>query len=217
MFLTDPPPDEVLPAAMLLGADVKTESLSTDALVRLADLSPEFVIADGTGDPERAFNVLSVLRTAGSPIPVLVVLSTDNVERFPWQDVADEFVSPNAGEAELRLRLEIIRARRGDAGQGVLRLGPVTINVETYQVVADRRPLDLTYKEFELIRFLAQNRGRVFSRARLLREVWGYDFYGGTRTVDVHVRRLRAKLGPEHEHLIETVRGVGYRAADALP
>jgi DNA-binding response OmpR family regulator len=217
VFLTDPPPDEVLPAAMLLGADVKTESLSTDALVRLADLSPEFVIADGTGDPERAFNVLSVLRTAGSPIPVLVVLSTDNVERFPWQDVADEFVSPNAGEAELRLRLEIIRARRGDAGQGVVRLGPVTINVETYQVVADRRPLDLTYKEFELIRFLAQNRGRVFSRARLLREVWGYDFYGGTRTVDVHVRRLRAKLGPEHEHLIETVRGVGYRAADALP
>ena len=217
MFLTDPPPDEVLPAAMLLGADVKTESLSTDALVRLADLSPEFVIADGTGDPERAFNVLSVLRTARSPIPVLVVLSSDNVERFPWQDVADEFVSPNAGEAELRLRLEIIRARRGDAGQGVVRLGAVTINVETYQVVADRRPLDLTYKEFELIRFLAQNRGRVFSRARLLREVWGYDFYGGTRTVDVHVRRLRAKLGPEHEHLIETVRGVGYRAADALP
>lgn len=200
---------------MLLGADVKTESLSTDALVRLADLSPEFVIADGTGDPERAFNVLSVLRTAGSAIPVLLVLSSDDVERFPWQDVADEFVSPNAGEAEIRLRLEIIRARRGDAGQGVVRLGAVTINVETYQVVADRRPLDLTYKEFELIRFLAQNRGRVFSRARLLREVWGYDFYGGTRTVDVHVRRLRAKLGPEHEHLIETVRGVGYRAAEA--
>lgn len=202
---------------MLLGADVKTESLSTDALVRLPDLSAEFLIADGTGDPERAFNVLSVLRTAGSAIPVLVVLLPDNVERFPWQDVADEFVSPNAGEAEIRLRLELIRARRGDAGQGVVRLGAVTINVETYQVVADRKPLDLTYKEFELIRFLAQNRGRVFSRARLLREVWGYDFYGGTRTVDVHVRRLRAKLGPEHEHLIETVRGVGYRAADTEP
>jgi DNA-binding response OmpR family regulator len=217
VFLTDPPPDEVLPAAMLLGADVKTESLSTDALVRLPDLSAEFLIADGTGDPERAFNVLSVLRTAGSAIPVLVVLLPDNVERFPWQDVADEFVSPNAGEAEIRLRLELIRARRGDAGQGVVRLGAVTINVETYQVVADRKPLDLTYKEFELIRFLAQNRGRVFSRARLLREVWGYDFYGGTRTVDVHVRRLRAKLGPEHEHLIETVRGVGYRAAETLP
>jgi len=73
--------------------------------------------------------------------------------------------------------------------------------------------LDLTYKEFELLRFLASRRGRVFTRTMLLREVWGYDFYGGTRTVDVHVRRLRAKLGPEHEHLIETVRSVGYRAA----
>jgi DNA-binding response OmpR family regulator len=90
----------------------------------------------------------------------------------------------------------------------------VAINVESYQVTAGGRVVDLTYKEFELLRFLAERRGRVFSRAKLLQEVWGYDFYGGTRTVDVHVRRLRAKLGPEHEHLIETVRGVGYRAAD---
>lgn len=89
----------------------------------------------------------------------------------------------------------------------------MALNVETYQVTAGGRPMDLTYKEFELLRFLAEHPGRVFSRATLLREVWGYDFYGGTRTVDVHVRRLRAKLGPEHEHLIETVRGVGYRAA----
>ena len=214
LFLTDPPPDEVLPAAMLLGTDVKTESLSVDALARLPDLAPQVVIADGTTDPERTFGILSALSAAGSQVPVLVVLFPDAVGRHPWHEVADEFVSPNAPEAELRLRLEMIRARRGDTGQGVIRLGPVTINIETYQVIAEGRPLDLTYKEFELIRFLAQNPGRVFSRARLLREVWGYDFYGGTRTVDVHVRRLRAKLGPEHEHLIETVRGVGYRSAE---
>ena len=73
------------------------------------------------------------------------------------------------------------------------------------------QPLDLTYKEFELIKYLAQHPGRVFTRAQLLQEVWGYDYYGGTRTVDVHVRRLRAKLGPEHEALIGTVRNVGYR------
>jgi len=73
-------------------------------------------------------------------------------------------------------------------------------------------PLDLTFKEFELLRHLAERPERVFTRPTLLREVWGYDFYGGTRTVDVHIRRLRAKLGPEHESLIETVRGVGYRA-----
>ena len=90
---------------------------------------------------------------------------------------------------------------------------PLALDIETYRVTASGCPLDLTYKEFELLRFLASNPGRVFTRPALLREVWGYDFYGGTRTVDVHVRRLRAKLGPEHEHLIETVRGVGYRSA----
>ena len=73
------------------------------------------------------------------------------------------------------------------------------------------RALDLTYKEFELLKFLAQHPGRVFTRAQLLQEVWGYDYFGGTRTVDVHVRRLRAKLGAEHEALIGTVRNVGYR------
>jgi DNA-binding response OmpR family regulator len=215
VFLTAPPPDEVLPAVMALGADVKVESPTLDALTRLPDLSPELLIADGTSDPEGTFAVLSSLSAGDSPLAVLVVLSRDTVDRFAWQEVADDFVYPDADEAELRLRVELLQARRGDAGHGVVRLGRVTINVETYQVIADGRPLDLTYKEFELIRFLAQSPGRVFSRARLLREVWGYDFYGGTRTVDVHVRRLRAKLGPAHEHLIETVRGVGYRAAEA--
>ena len=91
------------------------------------------------------------------------------------------------------------------------------------------RVLDLTYKKFELLKHLAQHPGRVFTRAQLLQEVWGYDYFGGTRTVDVHVRRLRAKLGPEHDALIGTVRNVGYRfvppsrdgrdtrLADALP
>jgi DNA-binding response OmpR family regulator len=96
----------------------------------------------------------------------------------------------------------------------VIRLGPLMIDTESYRVTADGRPLDLTFKEFELLRFLASAPGRVSTRPSLLREVWGYDFYGGTRTVDVHVRRLRAKLGPEYEHLIETVRGVGYRSAE---
>jgi DNA-binding response OmpR family regulator len=213
VFLTDPPPDEVLPAAMLLEVDVKTESLSADALIRLPDLAPDLLIADGITDPERTVGLLSALTASDSRIPVMVVVFPDAISRHPWHEVADEFVYPNATEAELRLRLEMIRARRGDTGHQVVRLGPVTINVETYQALAAGRPLDLTYKEFELIRYLAQNPGRVFSRARLLREVWGYDFYGGTRTVDVHIRRLRAKLGPEHEHLIETVRGVGYRAS----
>ena len=86
-----------------------------------------------------------------------------------------------------------------------------SIDEATYSARSRGRVLDLTFKEFELLKFLAQHPGRVFTRAQLLQEVWGYDYFGGTRTVDVHVRRLRAKLGPEHEALIGTVRNVGYR------
>jgi DNA-binding response OmpR family regulator len=215
LFLTDRSPHEVLPAAATLGADLKVEPLSPDALARLPDLAPDLVVADGEDDPETCLRVASALAAAGSPVGVILVLPRTALDRLPWHEVADDFVHRDCSEEELRLRLAMLLARRGETGEAVVRLGPVSINVETYQVTVGSSPLDLTFKEFELLRFLAQNPGRVFSRARLLREVWGYDFYGGTRTVDVHVRRLRAKLGPEHEHLIETVRGVGYRAAGA--
>src|SRR6516164_1172534 len=95
---------------------------------------------------------------------------------------------------------------------GKVSLGELVIDEGTYTARLRGRPLDLTYKEFELLKYLAQHAGRVFTRAQLLHEVWGYDFFGGTRTVDVHVRRLRAKLGPEYEALIGTVRNVGYKA-----
>jgi DNA-binding response OmpR family regulator len=136
------------------------------------------------------------------------------LDRYPWQEVADEFVFPGAAEPELRMRLAMLRRRAGTGDGTTIRLGPLAIDTETYRVTVSGRPLDLTFKEFELLRFMAERPGRVLTRPTLLREVWGYDFYGGTRTVDVHVRRLRAKLGPEHEQLIGTVRGVGYRAAD---
>ena len=215
MFLTGRSPDQVLPAASVIGADLKTEPPSPQSLARLPDLGPDLLVADAVEDPARAHELLGVLASAGSEVPALAVLSREDLGRFDWAAVADEFVFPEVSEAELRLRLDLLVARRGAAGDAVIRLGPVAINVETYQVTAGARVLDLTFKEFELLRFLARHRGRVFSRAKLLREVWGYDFYGGTRTVDVHVRRLRAKLGPEHEHLVETVRGVGYRATES--
>lgn len=195
-----------------LGADVKTESLDANGLASVPDLGPDLVVADAVPDPERCFGLLRELRARGGT-PTLVVLGRDQLQMLPWHEVADDFAHPETGEAELGLRLTLLAARLGETGEGVVRLGPVAINTLTYRVTAGARPLDLTYKEFELLRFLAQHEGRVFTRAQLLREVWGYDFYGGTRTVDVHVRRLRAKLGPEHEHLIETVRSVGYRAS----
>jgi len=108
----------------------------------------------------------------------------------------------------------MLRKRSGAPAGDTIRLGPLALDEASFQVTLSGKPLDLTFKEFELLRYLASRPGRVFTRPALLREVWGYDFYGGTRTVDVHVRRLRSKLGPAHEHLIRTVRGVGYRAAE---
>ncbi|MGH2724259.1 MAG: winged helix-turn-helix domain-containing protein [Actinomycetota bacterium] len=215
LFLTDRAPNEVLPAAVALGADLKVEPPVPDSLSRLPDVVPDVLVVDAGPDAGRAFELLSVLRAAGSPIGVLVVLPRGATDSQPWEEVADDFVHPDASEGEVRLRLAMLRVRRGEVGEAVVRLGPVAINVETYQVTVGGQPLDLTYKEFELLRYLAEHAGRVYTRAKLLQEVWGYDFYGGTRTVDVHIRRLRAKLGPAHEHLIETVRGVGYRAAEA--
>ena len=212
LFLTDRRPDEVLPSVLSLGADVKAETLDADGLARVPDLAPDLIVADAGPDPERAFRVLSALRAAGGVPPILCLL-TDPASHA-WHEVADEVVVAGASEAEARLRIAMLRARAGETGESVVRLGPVAMNADTYRVSAGSHSLDLTYKEFELLRFLATRPGRVFTRAQLLREVWGYDFYGGTRTVDVHVRRLRSKLGPELEHLIETVRGVGYRAAD---
>ena len=96
----------------------------------------------------------------------------------------------------------------------VVTVGELVVDDATYTARIHGTPLDLTYKEFELLRFLVQHSGRVFTRKQLLQEVWGYDFFGGTRTVDVHVRRLRAKLGTEYEGMIATVRNVGYKAID---
>ena len=93
----------------------------------------------------------------------------------------------------------------------IIEYGPLMLNLETYQAAVAGRVLDLTYMEYELLRFLAGHPAKVFTRETLLSRVWGYEYYGGARTVDVHIRRLRAKLGEEHAHLIQTVRSVGYR------
>lgn len=213
-LLSDRAPERALPALAELTPDLKHEPLSVVALEHVLAFEPFVVMIDAAENPGQAWSVLTALAGRGAPVPAIVIVDRDHLERYPWHDVADEFVFPGAPEGELRVRLAMLRRRAG-AGEGaIVRLGPLAIDTETYRVTAGGRTLDLTFKEFELLRFLALRPGRVSTRPALLREVWGYDFYGGTRTVDVHVRRLRAKLGPEHEHLIETVRGVGYRATD---
>jgi DNA-binding response OmpR family regulator len=129
---------------------------------------------------------------------------------------ASDFVLPQAGPAEVEARVRLLTQRPVVADpEAAIRVGDLVVDPVSYQVRLRGRPLDLTYKEFELLRFLAARPDRVSTRAQLLQEVWGYDFFGGTRTVDVHVRRLRAKLGPELESRIATIRGVGYKLLPA--
>jgi DNA-binding response OmpR family regulator len=213
-FLSDRSPERALPALAELRPDLKHEPLSVVVLDHVLAFEPFAVIVDAAENPGQAWSVLTALAARDARVPAVVVVDRDHLERYPWHEVADEFVFPGAPEAELRVRIALLRRRAGAGDGTVVRLGPLAIDTDTYRVTASGRSLDLTYKEFELLRFLALHPGRVYTRPALLREVWGYDFYGGTRTVDVHVRRLRSKLGVEHEHLIETVRGVGYRATD---
>ncbi len=214
VLLSDRRPDEVLPALGGLLLDLKTEHLSVSAVSDVLALRPEVIVVDAAENPGQGHAVLRAIREREAGAPTVVVLERRDLERFPWETLADELLYPGAPEPEIRMRLAMLRRRTGGVEGSVVRLGPLVLDVDSFAVTVAGRPLDLTYKEFELLRFLAERRGRVFTRPTLLREVWGYDFYGGTRTVDVHVRRLRAKLGPEHESLVETVRGVGYRAAD---
>ena len=126
----------------------------------------------------------------------------------------DDVILDTAGPAEVEARLRLALGRTVESAVdegGPIQAGALVIDEATYSVRLRGRILDLTYKEFELLKYLAQHPGRVFTRSQLLQEVWGYDYFGGTRTVDVHVRRLRAKLGTDYEVLIGTVRNVGYR------
>jgi DNA-binding response OmpR family regulator len=214
VMLTDRSPAEVLPAAPMLLLDLKVEHLSAAAVGEALALGTDAVLVDAAENPGQGHVVLRALRERDPRIPILVVIERRDVERFHWEEVADEVLFPGAPEGEIRLRFALTRRRTGAGEETTIRLGPISLDASTFRVSLEGAPLDLTFKEFELLRYLAERQGRVFTRPALLREVWGYDFYGGTRTVDVHVRRLRAKLGPAHEGLIQTVRGVGYRAAD---
>jgi DNA-binding response OmpR family regulator len=145
--------------------------------------------------------------------PIVLVVTRSRLDELSHRDeLYDDFIAAPIDPGELAMRLRHILASRGEPlGASMLERGGLVINLTTYQATIAGRALDLTYMEYELLRFLASNPEQVFTREMLLSRVWGYEYYGGARTVDVHVRRLRAKLGEEHAHLIQTVRGVGYR------
>jgi len=157
---------------------------------------------------------VKVLATADVSLPVIVVLKEGGLVALSADWPVDDVLLDTAGPAEVDARLRLALGRHNSVSEGepgVVKVGDLTIEEATYTAKLKSNVLDLTYKEFELLKFLAQHPGRVFTRSHLLQEVWGYDYFGGTRTVDVHVRRLRAKLGAEYEALIGTVRNVGYK------
>jgi DNA-binding response OmpR family regulator len=206
------PTAEVLPALGLLPHQVTVLPQDASALVDrgLGDA----ILVDARRDLMSARAFIRVLTAMGTNVPVLAVLTEGGLIAVSGEWAVDDFVLDTAGPAELdaRLRLAVDRhAAASDDTQGRLEIGELTIDESTYTARLSGTALDLTYKEFELLKFLALHPGRVFTRSHLVQEVWGYDYFGGTRTVDVHVRRLRAKLGAEHESMIGTVRNVGYK------
>jgi len=214
LLYPDPPPP-VLPQALEL-AGYPWKAVAT--VQAASALEPEdgwsgaVVVADS--DPEGAFALCRALRKRDLPLePLLLLIGAGQLKDLELrEDLFDDFNLTPFQPAELEARLKHLfwRAGRGTRPE-LIEYGPLVLNLETYQAAIGSKPLDLTYMEYELLKFLASHPGKVFTRETLLSRVWGYEYYGGARTVDVHIRRLRAKLGEEHANLIHTVRSVGYR------
>jgi DNA-binding response OmpR family regulator len=213
LLYPDPAPPELAQALDLGGYPWKCAG-SVEAAARLEPddgWAGAIVVADA--DPDAAFTLCRTLRRRDIPLePVLLLVSGVQLADLELRDdLFDDFCLTPFHPRELEARLKHLFWRTGTGTRPELvEYGPLVLNLETYQAAIEAKPLDLTYMEYELLKFLATNPGKVFTREILLSRVWGYEYYGGARTVDVHIRRLRAKLGEEHANLIQTVRSVGY-------
>ncbi|WP_031064087.1 winged helix-turn-helix transcriptional regulator, partial [Streptomyces sp. NRRL WC-3742] len=206
------PSAEVLPALGLLLHNIRVAPAEGSALVDTP--SADVILVDGRRDLPQIRSLCQLLRSTGIACPLILVVTEGGLAAVTAEWGIDDVLLDTAGPAEVeaRLRLGLGRLQVAvDESPMEIRNGDLSVDEATYSAKLKGRALDLTFKEFELLKYLAQHPGRVFTRAQLLQEVWGYDYFGGTRTVDVHVRRLRAKLGVENEQLIGTVRNVGYR------
>jgi DNA-binding response OmpR family regulator len=200
---------EVLPSLGLLSHRVRYIAAEPASLVNAP--SSDLIFLDARRDLANAKSLAKVLHTTGMSSPLIVVLTEGALAAISADWGATDFILDTAGPSEIDARIRIaIDRSKVVAKSDTIQAAGVVIDEASYSAKVHGRPLDLTFKEFELLRFLAQHPGRVFTREQLLSEVWGYDYFGGTRTVDVHIRRLRAKLG-DLEALIGTVRNVGYR------
>jgi len=209
LVLTSATPGDVLPALGLLSHRVRHVPAEASQLVNAPSCDLMFV--DARTDLASAKALCKILSTTGSITPVVLVITEGGLTAVNSEWNVDDVVLETAGPAEVDARIRLVAGRVTQAHSGSkIQASGVVIDEASYSAKVRGRPLDLTFKEFELLRFFATHPSRVFTREQLLSEVWGYDYFGGTRTVDVHVRRLRAKLG-DLESLIGTVRNVGYR------
>jgi DNA-binding response OmpR family regulator len=169
------------------------------------------VVVEIGNDPDTAATVASKVREELA-VPILLVIDRMLTRDLEGREGFDDFILTPIDPVELSIRLGRISADLpGTESEDILKFEDLELNTGTYQATIANRPVDLTYMEYELLRFLVENMNRVWSREQLLSRVWGYDYFGGSRTVDVHIRRLRAKLGEERASWITTVRSVGYR------
>ena len=209
------PSTEVLPALGLLLHQVKMAPAEASALLEVP--TNDAILVDGRRELAQSRGLTRLIRTTGVDVPLFLITTEGGLAAVTADWGIDDVLLETAGPAEVEARLRLAAGRLSATGQddgsltAPIHRGELVIDETTYTAKVGGRSLDLTFKEFELLKYLAQHPGRVFTRAQLLQEVWGYDYYGGTRTVDVHVRRLRAKLGVEHDSLVGTVRNVGYR------
>jgi DNA-binding response OmpR family regulator len=214
LLFPDPPPPALAQALDLAGYPWKAVSSPKAAERAEPDDGWSGAVVCADEDPESAFALCRVLRKRDLPLsPLLLIVAQEQLGELELrEDLFDDFCVVPWRSQELDSRLGHLFWRTGRGTRpDLVEYGPLALNLETYQANLSGRPLDLTYMEYELLKFLATHPGKVFTRETLLSRVWGYEYYGGARTVDVHIRRLRAKLGEEHASLISTVRSVGYR------
>ena len=206
---------DVLPALALLQHDVKILPIEASVLVETPIV--DCLLIDARRDLPNTKSFTKLIASTGVDVPIMVITTEGGLSAINADWGIDDVILDTAGPAEVDARIRLAITKFLDLQREVnpatieIRGGEIAIDEHSYTAKIKGRSLDLTYKEFELLKYLVQHPGRVFTRSQLLQEVWGYDYFGGTRTVDVHIRRLRAKLGPEHEALIGTVRHVGYR------
>jgi DNA-binding response OmpR family regulator len=209
LILTGAVDGDVLPALGLLSHRVRSIPAEPASLINAP--SSDVILVDARQDLASAKSLCKILNTTGVNVPLVLVITEGGLTAVSADWGIDDVLLETAGPAEVDARIRLVIGRQAqEKSSSKIQASGVVIDEASYSAKVHGRPLDLTFKEFELLRFLATHPSRVFTREQLLSEVWGYDYFGGTRTVDVHVRRLRAKLG-DLESLIGTVRNVGYR------